>query len=169
MRSGHKKLILSPWGGGPQAKNHQLDRTGGRFMNAGQSPRLLGVDRSCRIWRWFSLWLWGRLELFITTLGQGRRGVCWLLRSVFLRSSASGVLTNSVSPFWRCYSTQRRFFLDLFPIPPPLEQLPRMIPSVQEMVELSLPNPLTMEEHWNSLIHLGKPDFVATKIATQGL
>ena len=59
--------------------------------------------------------------------------------------------------------------MDLIPIPPLLEQLPRMTPSVQEMVELSLPNPLTMEEHWNSLIHLGKPDFVATKIATQGL
>ena len=60
--------------------------------------------------------------------------------------------------------------MDSIPTPPPLEQLPRMIPSDQEMVEeLSLPTHLTMEERWNSLNHPGKPDFVATKIATQGL
>ena len=57
------------------------------------------------------------------------------------------------------------------PTHPPLESLlPKKVPVVQELVgDLYLPDHWPLERRWNSLNSPGKPDFTATKIATQGL
>ena len=106
---------------------------------------------------------------FSDSLGQGRRGVYDALDQCYTEVLPHASRLIHLVPSEGAKPPKDDLFLDSFPTPP-LEQLPRMIPSDQEMVEeLSLPSHLTMEERWNSLNYPGKPDFVATKIATQGL
>ena len=52
---------------------------------------------------------------------------------------------------------------------PPSPIRPKIIPVVQSLSDLHLPDGLNSEQRWNFMNHPDKPDFTATKIATQGL
>ena len=52
---------------------------------------------------------------------------------------------------------------------PPAPVKPRIIPVVQSLADLHLPDGLSLVQRWNFMNHPGKPDHTATKIATQGL
>ena len=51
--------------------------------------------------------------------------------------------------------------------PPPVS--PKIIPVIEPLTDLLLPEEFSLEQRWNYMNHPDKPDFTATKIAISGL